>query len=125
MFGYTVRKFILATVLVGSTIAVAPSANAGSPFDGRWSVVGVSETLGCPQSMRIEGEIVDSYVKGDTGLIKGLGRVAPSGAASFAGRVGPFPGVAVGRLSKNSGRGTWRIQGQNVTCSGTWTAQRI
>jgi hypothetical protein len=53
------------------------------------------------------------------------GRVAPSGAVSFTVVLGLYQGVASERLSNNSGGGSWRIQGPNLNCSGTWSAQRI
>jgi hypothetical protein len=121
MIGYTTRAFILATALVGSVVAAAPSANAGTKFDGRWSVVNYPRTGVCTKAFRIEGQISNGII-GDERLVSA--RVAPSGAVNFTVSVGPYHAVVFGRLSTNSGSGSWRLEGPNLTCSGTWIARR-
>ncbi len=123
MSGYAARTFILTTAFVGSALAAAASTNEGTSFDGRWSGRAIPESGACTQSMGIEGQITNGIIRGDK--LNMSGRVAPSGAVSFTVAVGPYQGVASGRLSKNSGGGSWRMQGPNLNCSGTWNAQRI
>jgi hypothetical protein len=122
MIGYAARTFILTTAFVSSAVAAAAGANQGTPFDGRWSGRGIPDSGVCTQSLRIEGQIINGIIVGDKFSISG--RVAPSGAISFTGVFGPYHGAASGRLSKNFGIGSWRIQGPNMNCSGTWSAQR-
>ncbi len=119
---YTTRTVILATALVGSAVTSAPGANAGTPFDGRWSARGNPATGVCIQPVRIEVQITDGILTGDQFSISG--RVAPNGAVSATGLFDQYHGVAFGHLSKSSGSGSWRIQGPNVNCSGTWGMQR-
>jgi hypothetical protein len=52
------------------------------------------------------------------------GRVSPDGSVSLAGSLGENHGAASGRLSRNTGRGTWQAHIQNKDCSGVWSAQR-
>jgi hypothetical protein len=127
MIGYTTQAFFLATALVGSAVA-APSANAGTQFDGRWSAVGFPRTGVCTHPFRIEGQIINGIMLPTGPYHKSVpteaGRVAPNGAVNLTVSVGPYHAVVFGRLSNNSGSGSWHIQGPKVTCSGTWSARR-
>jgi len=123
MTGHAARTFILTAGLVSTALAAAASTNEETSFDGRWSGRAIPESGACTQSMGIEGQITNGIIRGDKLNISG--RVAPSGTISFTVVLGPYQGVASGRLSKNSGGGSWRIQGPHLNCSGTWSAQRI
>ena len=123
MTGYAARTFILATAFACSALAAAAGTNEGTSFDGQWRGRAVPESGACTQSMGIEGQITNGIIRGEKLNISG--RVAASGVVSFTVAVGPYQGVASGRLSKNSGGGSWRLQGSNLNCSGTWSAQRI
>jgi hypothetical protein len=116
------RTFILTASLISSAAITAPNASAATQFDGWWRAVGMPTTGICTDTIRLEGPILNG-IMGDSNVASG--RVAPSGAVTLTATAGQFHGTALGRLSGNFGRGTWRIQGPNVNCSGTWTAQRI
>lgn len=125
MIGYTSRAFIL-TALVGSAVAAAPSANPGTHFDGRWSIRGFARTGPCTTtvpSFQSQGEIINGIVQIE-GLSGLSARIASSGVVNLTLSAGEAHFVAVGRLSNDSGSGSWRLQGPRAACSGTWSAQR-
>jgi hypothetical protein len=138
MIGYTTRAFILATALVGSAVPAAPSAKPGTKFDGRWSVRVIYPTTGpcsSAKSYQFEAQIINGIIQlGGKGIDKGLkgafgsasGRLASSGAVNLTVSISvlQYYIVSFGRLSNDSGSGSWRFQGPNEACSGTWSAQR-
>jgi hypothetical protein len=126
MVGDTARAFILATALVGSAVAAAPSANTGTRFDGYWKAVGFERTRVCiTEPAHFEGYIINGIIQyGAKGIITVSGHVAPKGAVTLTISAGPYHAWVYGRLSNNSGSGTWRVQGAEKTCSGTWSARR-
>ena len=121
------RLFMLASLCTAATVAVAPSANAASRFDGRWSAVLRTHSGPCQPAYRgavevVNGVLVVAAAPAGSGL---SGRVAANGSVRATGYMGSNYGVASGRLSANSGGGVWRVRMDNGTCSGAWTAQRM
>lgn len=126
MIKYFSLTFILTASLMSSAAVTAANASAANQFDGQWRWVGIPTTGACTNTIRLEGQIRNGMMYGDgPGSSVASGRVAPSGAVTLIASTGRFHGSALGQLSGNSGRGTWRIQGPIVNCSGTWTAQRM
>jgi hypothetical protein len=124
MIGYATRALVTTGICVALAIAAVPNAQAAGRFDGRWSAVLTTTSGPCQPSYRGEVDVVDGVVQalgGQTGL---SGRVSPNGQVVVTGSLGPISGVATGRLSGNSGGGTWRAQMPDGPCAGTWTAQR-
>ncbi len=52
------------------------------------------------------------------------GSVEPSGAVKVSIWVGDQGANGTGRLTADSGTGTWRSAGQGSTCAGRWEAER-
>jgi len=125
MISHFTRALVLTAALAGSASALAPAANAAGKFDGTWSVMIVTRAGGCDPSYRFGGQIINGiiYYTGG-GPVSLTGRVAPSGAISVTVSSGANHAVGTGRLSANSGGGTWRGQGPSGACSGSWSAQR-
>jgi hypothetical protein len=124
MIGYATRALVIIGMCAASTIAAALSAQAAGRFDGRWSAVLTTESGPCQPSYRGEVEVVNGVVQalgGQSGL---AGRVSANGNVVVTGSLGPISGVATGRLSGNSGSGTWRATIQEGTCTGSWIARR-
>jgi len=105
-----------------SALSFASSAHA-APFDGSWSVLVVTRNGSCGPSYRYGITIYNGVVSG-SGAASVSGRVKQNGSVSVsvAGAAGNAYGA--GRLSRNSGGGSWRGRGPSGTCSGSWTAQR-
>jgi hypothetical protein len=115
------RRMIWATVFGALVIA----AQAGTPFDGEWSVLIITDAGTCDQSYRFAGRIKNGILVYEGGAaINVSGRVAPSGAVTVTVSNGPNHGMASGRLAGNGGTGTWRGQNATGACSGTWSAER-
>jgi hypothetical protein len=106
-------------------LAVTLSAHAASKFDGVWSVTAFTRHGPCDPRFHFRVRIANGIVRY---LVRGIGRlsarVSPSGSLHATGSIGPAHGVGSGRLSRNSGRGTWRGASPNESCSGTWRAHR-
>jgi hypothetical protein len=117
---------MLASLCTAATVAAAPGANAASRFDGRWSAVLRIRSGPCQPAYRgavevVNGVLVIAGIAAGNGL---SGRVSPNGSVRATGYMGSNYGVASGRLSGNSGGGTWRARMESGSCSGVWTAQR-
>ena len=109
-----------AAVLVGDTSA---SAARRQSFDGTWSVTAVTRSGNCDSSFRFPISVVG-------------GRVVSQDFAGVSGRVTPAGGVSVtvvqgdryvrgtGRLSGNSGGGSWTARASTGGCTGVWQAVR-
>ena len=126
MSSQAVRLLMLASLCTAATFAAAPGANAGSRFDGRWSAVLRTQSGPCQPAYRgavevVNGVLVIAGIAAGNGL---SGRVSPNGSVRATGYTGSNYGVASGRLSGNSGGGTWRARMESGSCSGVWTAQR-
>lgn len=126
MSSQAVRLLVLASVCTAATAAVAADADAASRFDGRWSAVLRTQSGSCQPAYRgavevVNGVLVVAGVTAGNGL---SGRISPNGSVRATGYMGSNYGIASGRLSGNSGGGTWRARMGNGSCSGVWTAQR-
>lgn len=124
MIGGLPRALVVAGICLAPVIA-APSARAQNPFDGSWNATLFTKSGPCQPSYRSEVQISNGIVRvpGDTQNALS-GRVSPGGQVVVRGALGPLSGVATGRLSGNSGGGTWRANVQEGSCSGNWTTQR-
>jgi hypothetical protein len=112
----------LVTVAVAVAIA-SDAAQASSAFDGGWSVRIVTNRGACDPDSSFGVEIRDGNVYGSGG-IPVHGRVAGNGAVTVSVASGERRADGSGRLSGNSGGGTWRGVGSQGACSGRWSASR-
>ncbi len=96
-----------------------------SNFDGRWSVVIVTDAGTCDASYRY-GLVVSggriSYEGGNGVLISG--GVDPRGRVSVSLRYGEAAAKGSGRLSGSGGGGRWQGASSGSRCSGHWLAER-
>ena len=122
----SLRRIILAIPLV--LIAVLPAQAAkqkADRFDGRWTVVIITDAGTCDRAYRYGVRIDGGRV-----TYAGDSNVAVSGSVDVGGRVsvsvrsGESSAQGSGRLSESDGEGTWRGTSQNASCSGRWQAER-
>lgn len=119
-----------ATVVLSSFVATAAPARApvrGSvSFDGRWSVIIITDRGTCDRAYRYSLQIRGGQVRyAGEGSFDVYGQVAPSGAVRVTVSRGGQQADGVGRLSgAGYGAGTWRGRGSSEECSGHWTAER-
>ena len=121
------RLIMFATAFVAPAIAANPSAKAEGKFDGRWSAVLATRSGPCDATYRGAVQVINGIVQVQGAPNNVLsGRVSPNGSVTVRGSLsGNLYGTAWGRLSGNSGSGSWRVQVQNGECLGVWTAQRL
>ncbi len=113
-------------LLVATTAAFSSAgvASAGSPFDGRWSVVVETEHGNCDRAYRYGLVIANgkvSYAGESSFDIRG--RVAGNGVVHVRVSSGSRYAEGHGRLSRNNGSGVWKGIGDG-RCSGRWFAER-
>ena len=113
-------------LLVAATAAFGSAgvASAGSPFDGRWSVVIQTEHGSCDRAYRYGLLIQNGKVRyaGDSPF-EVRGQVVSSGAVHVRVSHGATYADGHGRLGQDNGSGVWQGVGDGE-CSGRWFAER-
>jgi hypothetical protein len=119
MIAKLTRAGLLALAVTTSTFSVA---QAGSAYDGRWSLSIVTQRGTC-DTYNFPVDITNSNVS-FPGLVRANGRVQKNGAVFVTVAAGDKSASGSGRLSLGSGSGRWSGHSGNARCSGTWTASR-
>src|SRR4051812_19944154 len=113
--------------LLGLAMTTSPAeAQAGTSFDGSWSVSIRSSVSRCesagPYAIRVENGRVSFDGSGATVS----GQVNTHGYIHVSIRQhGGHGATGSGQLSGTRGGGTWRGQLSAIVCSGHWEAQRM
>ena len=117
-------KYLFRSVMaVNCLVALVSVAQARSAYDGSWDLIFVTQRGACDPSYNFSVNITDGVVT-HPNLVKFRGHVERSGAVSASVTVPDKYASGSGRLSINSGRGTWSGYSGGARCSGYWTAQR-
>ncbi len=130
MFGILVsssrsRAGVLASALALAGAGFTSPAFAGSPYDGNWSVVITTRVGECDPTARYRLQIANgAVVNGNDKDIQVKGQVSRDGTVSVSVRSGDAWAAASGRLSGETGTGTWKGHGSSGACEGTWVAER-
>jgi hypothetical protein len=122
MISPATRLIIVATAFVASA-----TASAAGKFDGSWSAVLATKSGPCDATYQGAVQIINGIVQAQ-GVTNNVlsGRVSLNGSVTVRGSLtGNLYCTASGRLSGNSGSGSWRVHMQNGECLGVWTAQRL
>jgi hypothetical protein len=108
-----------------AAIVMAPQAQAQTNrFDGNWSVEVVTEKGACDRAYRYAVVVQNGQARyGGPENFNVNGRVQQNGAVSASISRGQDRANVSGRLSGNTGRGTWTTSGGRV-CSGIWNAEK-
>jgi len=117
--------FAVAAIVTFAAAALAPtgaSAMRGG-FDGGWSVQITTSRGTCSSGVGFGVEIRDGVVRAAGGFDV-QGSVAANGATRVRIAAGNQCASGSGRLSGNSGSGTWQGVGSQGACSGSWYATR-
>jgi hypothetical protein len=116
-----------ATPLTARKAAPAPRTAAVplTAFDGAWSVVINTHSGPCDPQYRFGVQIVDGNIIHDGGGVANVqGEVAPNGSVWVHVSAGAQAASGQGRLTRDSGTGSWSGQGSAGTCVGSWQAVR-
>jgi len=119
------NSVVFSAWLAGAAFAVPPSAALAAAQDGNWSVLIVTEKGECDAAYRYAVKVANGQVSyaGDASLDM-AGTVAPNGAVKVSIRLGDKGANGTGRLSGQTGAGTWHGAGANTTCAGRWEAEK-
>ena len=117
------RKSSRYVAALAGLLALASTAHARSPYDGSWDLVFVTQRGACDPSYNFTVNISDGIVTHPS-LVRFRGYVARSGAVRASVTVPDKYASGAGKLSRTSGRGTWRGHSGTARCGGYWTARR-
>ena len=117
------RKLLFYVTAAACLMTSVSLAQARSVYDGSWDLVFVTQRGACDATYNFSVNITDGVVT-HPNLVRFRGYVASSGAVRASVTVHEKFAAGSGRLSSNSGRGTWNGHSGNSRCSGYWTAQR-
>jgi hypothetical protein len=132
------RPILLSVTLVlATTLGVAAKTShpkaapppkppaAAVNFDGRWSVVIITDAGSCDRAyrygLRISGGRI--YYDGDSAAVMN-GQVDPKGNVVVSLRYGQSTANGSGHLTESDGEGRWQGASTSAGCSGHWEAER-
>jgi hypothetical protein len=119
-----VAAMFIASALAASALWTAPTAVARTSYDGRWSVLIVTDAGTCDRAYRYALNIVDGRVTYDDPSFEVSGHVDAGGHVSVSVSAGGERASGTGELSGDSGRGRWSGHSSTSACSGYWEAER-
>ena len=94
-------------------------------FDGSWSVQIITEAGNCDRAYTYPTRIARGAISYDgEGPVALSGRVTPGGVVHVTVSRGDQRAEGTGRLSRDSGSGTWKGRSPDKQCSGVWRAER-
>jgi hypothetical protein len=102
----------------------APAAVAGTPYDGKWSVLIVTDAGTCDRAYRYALDINNGRVSYDDPSFDVSGHVDGRGHVNVSVSAGGESARGSGQLYSDSGRGYWRGSSSSSACSGHWEAER-
>ena len=115
---------VVSTIATAVVAAPAP-ARPQAGFNGTWSVLIITDSGPCDRAyrypLRIDKGRVTYAGQADFNV---SGSVRPNGTVEVAVSRGDRHASGSGRLSGESGSGTWQGSGSSTGCSGTWTAEK-
>ncbi len=121
----SLKRLVLPTLALLAAAAPAAARPTQASFDGRWSVVIMTDAGRCDRSYRY-GLVVSrgriSY-DGNSGVVVS-GGVDPRGRVAVSLRYGDAAAEGSGRLSGTGGGGHWQGMSSGARCSGRWLAER-
>jgi len=121
----SLRPILLATLVLIAGAAPGSARSIQPSFDGRWSVLIITDAGSCDRSYRY-GVVVSrgriSYAGDSSVMISG--GVDPRGNVSVSLHYGQSAAQGSGRLSGSDGGGRWQGASSGTRCSGRWLAER-
>ena len=112
---------LAAVLLLASTPSNAARRVGGSAYDGTWSVA-IYTLRGDCGSVRVAARIAGGRVYSKDESYQANGAVGANGVIRVSVASGRLSAAGSGRLSLNSGTGSWRSS--RGECSGSWSATR-
>jgi hypothetical protein len=116
-------KFLTSAAIASSLVGLTSVTEARSLYDGSWDLVFATQRGTCDPTYNFSVNINDGIIT-HPNLVRFKGYVAHSGAVRASVTVQDKYASGTGKLSNNTGRGSWRGYSGTTRCSGYWTAQR-
>jgi len=107
--------------MTAAVLLATPAAAATPNYDGAWSLTFVTRQGACEPTYNFSVNISNGLVS-HPNLVKFRGKVTRSGSVHASVAVQDKYAAGSGKLTKNSGRGTWSGHAGAARCSGYWTA---
>ena len=126
MLAMSLQRILLSALVLLAATAPGSARSTQSSFDGRWSVVIITDAGSCDRSYRY-GLVVSRgriYQAGDSSVVIS-GGVDPRGRVSVSLSSGQSAAQGSGRLSRSDGEGRWQGASSGSRCSGRWLAERL
>ena len=117
------KKLLTFATAASCLVAFISSAQARPSYDGSWDLSFVTQRGACDPTYNFSVNISNGVIT-HPNLVRFRGYVARSGAVRASVTVQDKYASGSGRLSSNSGRGTWSGYSGSARCSGYWTAVR-
>jgi hypothetical protein len=123
--GFLAGLILAVSLTVPAVARTSTRPPAHTSFDGDWSVLIVTDSGQCDRGYRYGLSIRNGQVFYEgSAPVNVDGRVSDNGAVQVRLWAGSQSASGAGRLSRDSGNGSWRGVSSSGTCSGTWTAER-
>lgn len=120
-----IMPITLAVLALGTaTLWHAPAALARTPYDGRWSVLIVTDAGTCDRAYRYALDISNGRVSYNDPSFDVSGHVDGRGHVNVSVSAAGQRASGTGQLSSDYGRGYWTGHSSASTCSGHWEAER-
>ena len=117
------KKLLTYAAAASCLVASFSVAQASSAYDGSWDLRFVTQRGTCDPTYNFSVNVSNGVIT-HPNLVRFRGYVARSGAVRASVTVQDKFASGSGRLSSNSGRGTWSGYSGSARCSGYWTAVR-
>jgi hypothetical protein len=125
LFARSPQRFVLPALVLLAATTPGSARPTQASFDGRWSVVIITDAGTCDRSYRYGLDISRGHISyaGDSGVLVS-GGVDPRGRVSVSLHYGQAAAEGSGRLSGTAGEGRWQGASSGARCSGRWLAER-
>jgi hypothetical protein len=115
---------IVIALMLAAAPSTAPAAIARMSFDGKWSVLIVTDDGNCDRAYRYALNIVNGRITYDDPSFNISGHVDTRGHVRVSVGAGGERAIGTGELSGDSGGGLWTGYSSTSACSGHWEAER-
>lgn len=119
------RALVFACVTMAPLVATPAGAATSAAFNGTWSVLIMTDKGSCDRAYRYPVRVANGRVSyAGQADFDVNGRVGNNGMVNVTVSKGRQRASGSGRLSGNTGGGTWRGGSGENACSGSWTAEK-
>jgi hypothetical protein len=124
-FSNVILSTIALALAAGALLASGSEAAAQARYDGRWSVLIITDKGDCDRAYRYSVSVErGQIVYGGEAGVQFTGRIDRNGRVRARISRGQAYAQGSGRFSAARGAGTWSGRSPTAQCSGRWEAER-